>query len=99
MKNTSKYIFITYFLALLFYGKTIYAKTSSENTSISGTGSNQNSTYVHPYGKKNGKYVRGHQKTNPNKTQKDNFEAKGNYNPYSGKIGNGKSKHKKGKLK
>ncbi len=34
-----------------------------------------------------GAYVMPHYKTTPNKTKIDNFSAKGNYNPYTGKSG------------
>ena len=36
---------------------------------------------------KDGKYVEPHQKTNPNKTQRDNWTSKPNANPYTGKQG------------
>ena len=34
-----------------------------------------------------GRYIAPHYKTTPNKTRFDNYSAKGNYNPYSGKRG------------
>lgn len=34
-----------------------------------------------------GRYVAPHYKTTPNRSKFDNFSTKGNYNPYSGKIG------------
>ena len=37
--------------------------------------------------KKNGTYVAPQRQTNPNKTQRDNYSAKGNVNPYTGKVG------------
>lgn len=39
------------------------------------------------YVKKNGTYVQPHEKTAPNKTKNDNYSAKGNTNPYTGKKG------------
>jgi hypothetical protein len=42
--------------------------------------------------KKDGKYVNGHYKTIKNKTEKDNFVSKPNYNPYNGKKGYKKPK-------
>jgi hypothetical protein len=39
------------------------------------------------YSKKNGTYVAPHRQTNPNRTQRDNWGAKGNANPYTGKNG------------
>jgi hypothetical protein len=52
-----------------------------------GTGSNQNSHYVQPYTNSHGTEVQGHYQTNPNSTQRDNFSARGNVNPYTGSIG------------
>jgi uncharacterized protein YxeA len=52
-----------------------------------GTGSNSNTTYVRPYVKSNGTYVEGHYRTKRNSYNLDNFSAKGNYNPYTGKTG------------
>jgi len=34
-----------------------------------------------------GSYVAPHYKTTPNRSKFDNFSAKGNYNPYTGKKG------------
>ncbi len=42
---------------------------------------------VKPHVTKNGTYVEGHTRTRPNKTQTDNWSAKGNQNPNSGKKG------------
>lgn len=39
------------------------------------------------YTKKSGTYVAPHRQTNPNRTQRDNWSAKGNANPYTGKNG------------
>src|SRR5688572_30158007 len=52
-----------------------------------GTGSNPSSTYVDPYVTRNGTYVPGHQRTNPNSTTLDNYGTSGNYNPYTGQLG------------
>jgi hypothetical protein len=52
-----------------------------------GTGSNSSSHSVKPYVTGTGKFVPGHRQTNPNKTQRDNFNAQGNFNPYNGKTG------------
>lgn len=57
-----------------------------------GTGSNKKTTKVKPYIKKNGTYVKGHRRTKTNSYNLDNFNAKGNYNPYTGKIGRKKYK-------
>jgi hypothetical protein len=44
-----------------------------------------------------GSYVQPHIRTNPNRTQLDNFSTRGNINPYTGKIGTRKSKTLRGK--
>lgn len=53
----------------------------------SGTGSSSRSHSVRGYSTKTGTYVAPHRRTNPNKTQRDNYGAKGNYNPSTGKTG------------
>jgi hypothetical protein len=52
-----------------------------------GTGSSSHSEYVHGYTKKNGTHVDGYHRTVGNGTQKDNYSAKGNVNPWTGKVG------------
>jgi len=42
---------------------------------------------VRGYTKKDGTYVAPTRATNPNKTQRDNYSSKGNYNPANGKAG------------
>lgn len=42
---------------------------------------------VKGYRKKNGTYVQPHRRTDKNKTEKDNYSSKPNYNPYTGKKG------------
>ena len=51
-----------------------------------GSGSNQNNHYVQPHTQSNGTYVGGHYQTNPNATQRDNYGATGNTNPYTGQM-------------
>lgn len=46
-----------------------------------GTGSNPSSHGVGGYTNQNGTYVQPHQQTNPNGTQYDNYNSRGNYNP------------------
>ena len=36
---------------------------------------------------KTGEYKPAHERTAPNSTQRDNYSAKGNVNPYTGKAG------------
>jgi hypothetical protein len=52
-----------------------------------GTGSNPNSHGVSGYTTNSGTYVAPHQQTNPNNTQRDNYSATGNVNPYTGAVG------------
>lgn len=42
---------------------------------------------VRAYVKKDGTVVAAHRQTNPNSTQRDNWSAKGNVNPITGKAG------------
>jgi hypothetical protein len=42
---------------------------------------------VNGYTKKNGKQVKTYKRTAADGTQKDNYSAKGNVNPYTGKVG------------
>ena len=49
---------------------------------------------VRGYTRKDGKYIAPHVQTNPNKTQRDNYSAKGNVNPFTGKIGTKTPKEK-----
>jgi len=58
----------------------------------SGTGSNKKTTKVKPYVKKDGTYIKGYRRTKTNSYNLDNFKAKGNYNPYTGKTGTKKYK-------
>ena len=39
------------------------------------------------YIKRDGSYVASSYRTAPNRTKADNYSTKGNYNPYTGKIG------------
>ena len=52
-----------------------------------GYGSNPNNHYVNPYVTDRGAFVPGHYQTNPNRTQYDNYGARGNLNPYTGRVG------------
>lgn len=44
-------------------------------------------TYVQPHVTKNGTYVEGHMRSNPNNTTRDNYGTQGNTNPYTGQYG------------
>ena len=43
--------------------------------------------WVRGYTRKDGTYVQGHYRSNPNPTVKDNYSYKDNINPYTGKQG------------
>lgn len=45
------------------------------------------SKHVNGYTKKDGTYVAPHQRSDPNRTQRDNYTSKPNVNPYNGKKG------------
>jgi hypothetical protein len=57
-----------------------------------GTGSNSNSNRVDGYTRSNGTYVQPYQRTNPNSSTTDNYGARGNYNPYSGRTSGSRSR-------
>lgn len=44
-------------------------------------------TWVNGYTKSDGTYVQGHYRSNPNSTVRDNYNYKGNTNPYTGEQG------------
>jgi hypothetical protein len=50
------------------------------------------SEHVRGHVTKNGKYVAPHNRSNANKTQRDNWSSKGNTNPYTGKRGHKNAK-------
>jgi len=43
--------------------------------------------HVNGYMRKNGTYVQGYERSSPNSTVRDNYDYKGNANPYTGKVG------------
>lgn len=52
-----------------------------------GTGTNPNTHTSSGYTTSRGTYVAPYVATNPNTTQRDNFTARGNVNPYTGAVG------------
>jgi hypothetical protein len=52
-----------------------------------GTGSNSQSHPRRAYIDRNGGYHAPSWQTNPNGTLRDNYGARGNYNPYTGRLG------------
>ncbi len=66
------------------------SRSSSHRSSSSGgygTGSKSSHSTTKGYTKKNGTHVQTYKKTTPDETQKNNYSAKGNYNPHTGKYG------------
>ncbi len=55
---------------------------------------NSNKVWVKSYYKSDGTYVSGHYRTAPNKTNKDNYTTKPNYNPHTGTKGTVKPDNK-----
>lgn len=51
------------------------------------------STRVHGYKKRDGTYVAPHHRSDPNRTQRDNYSSKPNVNPYNGKKGTKEPTH------
>ena len=74
---------------LMFAGAMALMATAAQAqyTGNFGTGSNPNSHPVQGYTTSSGTYVPPHQQTNPNNTQRDNYGATGNANPYTGSVG------------
>ena len=52
-----------------------------------GYGSNSSSSQTQGHFRGNGTYVEGYQRTSPNNTQMDNYNTRGNSNPYTGNQG------------
>lgn len=71
---------------LLLAAALMLAATTAQ-AQLYGTGSNPNSHPVQGYTTNSGTYVAPHQQTNPNNTQRDNYSATGNVNPYTGAVG------------
>jgi len=63
-------------IAIAFASTTVFAQTTNPNN-------HQRDAYV----TKTGTYVAPSHATNPNDTKTDNYSAKGNVNPYTGKEG------------
>ena len=54
---------------------------------LSGYGSNSRSHSVDSYTNNHGTYIAPSRATNPNNTQMDNYNTRGNVNPYTGAVG------------
>ena len=55
---------------------------------IGGAADARGTSMVRGHVRSDGVYVAPHMRTNPNSTKLDNWSTQGNYNPYSGKVGN-----------
>lgn len=75
MKKISSYIIITILFSTFTFAQ------------YTGTGSNSKTTNVKSYTKKDGSQIKEHKRTETNSYNLDNFKAKYNYNPYTGKTG------------
>ena len=51
------------------------------------------SKHVNGYTKRDGTYVAPHHRSDPNRTQRDNYSSKPNVNPYNGKKGTKEPTH------
>jgi hypothetical protein len=71
---------------MLFAAALMLAATGVQAQSY-GTGSNTSTHTTSGYTTSRGTYVAPYVATNPNNTQRDNFGASGNYNPYTGAVG------------
>jgi hypothetical protein len=49
--------------------------------------------HVNGYTKRDGSYVAPHHRSDPNRTQRDNYSSKPNVNPYNGKRGTKEPTH------
>ena len=66
----------------------LFGSTSAmADTSLYGNRSNPGSVYVQPHIRDNGSYVQGHYRSSPDSSRSNNWSAKGNVNPYTGKKG------------
>jgi hypothetical protein len=79
-------------LALALFGFAGSHSSSSSSGSY-GTGSKSSSTTVRGYTKSSGEHVNSYHRTTPDSTQRNNYGAKGNFNPYTGKVGTKSVKH------
>jgi hypothetical protein len=71
---------------LILAGALAFAATGAQ-AQYFGTGSNPNSHSSSGYTTNRGTYVQPYVATNPNSTQRDNYSATGNVNPYTGTVG------------
>jgi hypothetical protein len=61
--------------------------SSYHRSSSSRAHKSSSDVHVHSYTKRNGEHVQSHMRTAPDSTKVNNFSARGNVNPYTGKVG------------
>ena len=66
---------------------------ASSSCSDCGTGSSHSYVHVHGYYNKHGHYVHPYWRTRSDGTERNNFSAKGNYNPFTHKYGHKRVTH------
>jgi len=71
---------------LILAGALVLAATAAQ-AQYYGTGSNSSTHTSSGYTTSRGTTVQPYVATNPNSTQRDNFSATGNVNPYTGAVG------------
>ena len=71
----------------LFLAAALMLAATGAHAQYYGTGSNPNSHTSSGYTTNRGTYVQPYVATNPNSTQRDNYSATGNVNPYTGAVG------------
>jgi hypothetical protein len=69
--------------------------SSTKRSSTDYNSSNPKTVSVKGHYRKSGTYVQPYKKTSENKTVRDNYSYKGNYNPHTGKTGTKKYKNNK----
>jgi hypothetical protein len=82
-------------VALLFLMTTlpVFGQRHSSHSSTTCCSRSSSDVHVHGYTKRDGTVVKPYTRTHENSTQRDNFSAKGNVNPYTGKVGTKKVTH------
>jgi hypothetical protein len=71
----------------MFFGAALVLVATAAQAQLYGTGSNSRSHTVQGHVTSSGTYVAPYVATNPNSTQRDNYSATGNVNPYTGAVG------------
>ncbi|MCW2315113.1 hypothetical protein M2322_000633 [Rhodoblastus acidophilus] len=66
---------------------TAASSASAQYYNYGGTGANPAGHQVQGYVRSDGGYVAPHYQSNPNGTTYDNYDTRGNVNPYTGHVG------------